>query len=174
MYKIIKEVFKSRLERWFKSYIETYIEQYIKQYMFEGEFDEQIKNVILNHHLVYGDPQRLRLSKSCIVNNALFNLSSGNIYIGEDVFFGHNVSLITGTHDYNKLGKERMYDFPTEGNDILIEEGVWIASNVTVIGPCKIGKHSVVAAGAVVKDDVPSYHVVAGIPAKTIKEISTR
>ncbi|WP_231510314.1 acyltransferase [Fischerella sp. PCC 9605] len=151
--------------------METYIEQYIKQFMSQQYFEERIKDISLNQYIVYGDAQRLKMSDNCVVNNAFFNLSSGNIYIGEYVFFGHNVSLITGTHDYKKFGKERMYDFPKEGNDIIIEEGTWIASNVTVIGPCKIGKHCVVAAGAVVKGEIPNYHLVAGVPAKTVKEI---
>ena len=167
MYKMIENFFKSKLEARMKSYIETYLSQSLQQ----GYFDQRIKDVNLNQYLIFGDAQRLNLSRTCVVNNALFNLSSGNIFIGEYVFFGHNVSLITGTHDYNKFGIERMHDFPLAGNDIVIEEGVWLASNVTVIGPCKIGKHSVVAAGAVVKGDVPSYHIVAGVPAKTIKEI---
>ncbi|TBR58584.1 acyltransferase [Mastigocladus laminosus UU774] len=171
MYKVVKDFFKSRFEDKIKLYIETNIEKYIKQYISQGYFDERIKNISLSQYLVFGDAQRLKISQNCVLNNALFNLSSGDIYIGEYVFFGHNVSLITGTHDYNKFGLERMYDFPKEGNDIVIEEGTWIASNVTVIGPCKIGKNSVVAAGAVVKGDVPSYHLVAGIPAKIVKEI---
>lgn len=175
---------KSRLENWMKTWVDNYlnqklsqgylqehIERYLQQKLSQVDLDKRIKQVQLNHYLVYGDPQRLQLSASCVVNNALFNLSSGTICIGENVFFGHNVSLITGTHDYNKFGKARMYDFPTEGNDIAIEEGVWIASNVTVIGPCKIGKHSVVAAGAVVKGDIPSYQIVAGVPAKIVKAI---
>ena len=175
---------KSRLENWMKAWVDNYLSQklsqgywqeqidnYVNQKLSQDYLDKRIEQVQLNHYLVYGDPQRLKLSASCVVNNALFNLSSGTICIGEDVFFGHNVSLITGTHDYKKFGKARMYDFPTEGNDIAIEEGVWIASNVTVIGPCKIGKHSVVAAGAVVKGDIPSYQIVAGVPAKIVKAI---
>lgn len=167
MYDLIKNYFKSKLENWLKSYIDNYLSQSLVQ----EHFDQRIKDVTLNQYRVFGDAKRLILSQNCIVNNALFNLSSGNIIIGEYVFFGHNVSLITGTHNCNKFGIERMCDYPKEANDILIEEGAWIASNVTVLGPCKIGKHSVVAAGAVVKGDVPSYHIVAGIPAKTIKEI---
>ncbi|WP_017319087.1 acyltransferase [Mastigocladopsis repens] len=168
MYKVIEKFLRSKLETWMKSYIENYL----NQSLVKGYFDERIKDVIVKQYLIFGDARRLKLSQTCVVNNALFNLSSGSILIGEYVFFGHNVSVITGTHDSSKFGLERMNDFPTEGNDIVIEEGVWIASNVTVIGPCKIGKHSVVAAGAVVKGDVPSYHVVAGIPAKTVKEIT--
>lgn len=187
MYKIIKDFFHSQLETWIKSYIETYIdkkiqnqiesnvETYIKNYLnqslAQGDFDQRIKEVNLMQHLVFGDPGRLQLSPTCIVNNALFNLSSGSITIGDYVFFGHNVSLLTGTHNYTKFGLERRDGYPQSGNDIVIEEGVWIASNVTVIAPCTIGKHSVVAAGAVVKDNIPNYHVVAGIPAKVVKEI---
>ncbi|NHC33703.1 acyltransferase [Scytonema millei VB511283] len=176
--------FKSKLKNWMQGWVDNYLSQklsqgywqaqidsYLNQKLAQADLEKRIEQVQLNHYLVYGDPQRLKLSASCVVNNALFNLSSGTICIGEDVFFGHNVSLITGTHDYTKFGKARMYDFPTEGNDIAIEEGVWIASNVTVIGPCKIGKHSVVAAGAVVKGDVPSYQIVAGVPAKIVKTI---
>jgi len=184
-FKFLKSKFlKSKLENWMKAWVDNYLSQKLSQGYWQEQIDncleqkisqvyldKRIEQVQLNHYLVYGDPQRLKLSASCVVNNALFNLSSGTICIGEDVFFGHNVSLITGTHDYNKFGKARMYDFPTEGNDIAIEEGVWIASNVTVIGPCKIGKHSVVAAGAVVKGDIPSYQIVAGVPAKIVKAI---
>lgn len=166
---MMEKFFQSKLESWMKSYIENYLSQSLVQ----GYFDERIKDVTLNQYLVFGNAERLKLSQTCVVNNALFNLSSGNIIISEYVFFGHYVSLITGTHNYNKFGVDRIQDYPKEGNDIVIEEGVWIASNVTVLGPCKIGKHSVVAAGSVVKGDVPSYHVVAGIPARTIKEISS-
>jgi acetyltransferase-like isoleucine patch superfamily enzyme len=154
-----------------KNWIEPYIDAYLHQLFSQGSFDRYIKNVILQQHVTFGDTQRLKLSKTAIVNNALFNLSCGNISIGEHVFFGHNVSLITGTHNYNKFGIERMSYDPNQGNDIVVEEGAWLASNVTIIGPCQIGKHSVIAAGAVVKGDVPSYHVVAGIPAKVIKKI---
>ncbi|MBF2067133.1 MAG: acyltransferase [Calothrix sp. C42_A2020_038] len=187
MYKIIENFFKSKFEGWIESYIENYfqtqlesrIQSYIRtnlelclsQHINEGYFDQRIKEVKLMQHLVFGDVARLKLSPNCVVNNALFNLSSGNITIGDNVFFGHNVSVITGTHDYRKFGQERKENYPKEGNDVVVEEGVWIASNVTVIGPCKIGKHSVIAAGAVVKDDVSSYHIVGGIPAKTIKVI---
>ncbi|MBE8966973.1 acyltransferase [Nostocales cyanobacterium LEGE 12452] len=167
MYKLIERFIKSKIEIWMKSYIHNYLDKLISQ----GYFDERIKQVNLTQYIVFGDSQRLTLSPTCVVNNALFNVSSGNISVSDHVFFGHNVSLITGTHNYTKFGLERMEDFPKEGNDIIVEEGAWIASNVTVIGPCNIGKHSVIAVGSVVKGNIPSYHVVAGIPAKTIKQI---
>jgi len=54
--------------------------------------------------------------------------------------------------------------------DVILEDNVWVGSNSTIVGSVKIGKNSVVAAGAVVTKDVPSNCVVAGVPAKIIKK----
>jgi tetrahydrodipicolinate N-acetyltransferase len=54
---------------------------------------------------------------------------------------------------------------------VVIEEGVWVASHALVLGPVRIGKHAVVAAGSLVLEDVAPYTVVAGRPAKVIKKI---
>lgn len=103
--------------------------------------------------------------------DACINLSSGNVIIGEKVFFGHGVSLLTGTHDVNKTLDERM-KFPREGRDIVLDEGVWIASGATILGPCHIGAHAVVCAGAVMTPgDYPGGCVYGGVPARMIKKL---
>ena len=55
--------------------------------------------------------------------------------------------------------------------DIIIEDGVWIASGVIIIGPCKIGKNSVIGSGSIVVKDIPPLTFAAGNPAKVIKTI---
>lgn len=89
------------------------------------------------------------------------------ITIEKDVFFGHDVYLLTGSHDYSYFGEERRKR--GGGGPIHISEGAWIATRAIVIGPCRIGKHSVVGAGSVVTHDVDDYCVVAGNPARVIK-----
>ena len=126
----------------------------------------------LYRYRVHGNLERLHIDPTAIVNNALFNVSGGEITIGEYAFFGHEVAVLTGTHDITKFGRERQTIFPRSGRDVVIEEGVWVASHALVLGPVRIGKHAVVAAGSLVLDDVPPYAVVAGRPAKIIKEIS--
>lgn len=121
--------------------------------------------------LVYGDPARLRISSTAVVNNALFNLSSGEIIVGEHAFFGHNVSVLTGTHDWTKFGAERQLAVPKSGRDVVIEEGVWVSSNAIVVAPCRIGAHAVVGVGALVLGDVEPYTVVAGNPARVLRTI---
>ena len=95
-------------------------------------FDE----LSMGTHRLYGSTERLKISPNALVTNTLFNTYSGEIMIGENVFTGHNVSMITGAHNYNLKNLERMAVEPKEGNDIIIENGVWIGSNVVIIGPC--------------------------------------
>jgi acetyltransferase-like isoleucine patch superfamily enzyme len=121
--------------------------------------------------LVYGDPARLHIATTAVVNNALFNLSSGEITVGEHAFFGHNVCVFTGTHDWTKFGVERQTAVPPSGRDVAIEEGVWVSSNATLVGPCRIGAHAVVAVGALVLGDVEPYTIVGGNPARVLRTI---
>jgi acetyltransferase-like isoleucine patch superfamily enzyme len=121
--------------------------------------------------LVYGDPTRLHLSPTAVVNNALFNLSSGEITVSDYAFFGHNVSVLTGTHDWTKFGAERQVAVPTSGRDVVIGEGVWVSSNAIIVAPCRIGAHAVVGVGSLVLRDVEPYTVVAGNPARVIRTI---
>ena len=105
--------------------------------------------------------------------NTLFNTISGYISIGDYTFTGHNVSIITGSHKYNFFLEQRMNEVSKSGGDIKIGNGVWIGSNALILGPCNIGDHAVIAAGCLVppNSNIPAGHVVAGIPAKTIKVI---
>jgi acetyltransferase-like isoleucine patch superfamily enzyme len=127
---------------------------------------------LLFRSMIYGDPARLKIHHSAVVNNALFNLISGTVTVGPFAFFGHGVTILTGTHDLTKFGAERQAAVPREGRDVVIGEGVWLSTNVTVVGPCNIGDHAVVGAGSLVLDDVEAYSVVAGSPARLKKMIA--
>ena len=56
-------------------------------------------------------------------------------------------------------------------SEIVIDDDVWIGANAVITAGVHIGRHSVVAAGAVVTKDVPEYSVVGGVPAKVIRTI---
>lgn len=121
---------------------------------------------------VYGDASRIKVPPNHPLNNTLFNTVSGDITVEEDVCFGHNVCLLTGTHDIRKKYRERINTYPATGRDITIRRGAWLASNVTVLGPCEIGENAVIAAGSLVLADVKPNCVYAGTPAKFVKEIN--
>lgn len=139
----------------------------------EALADQRVRDEdLLYRYLVHGDPSRLHLHPTAVVNNALFNVASGDITVGPYAFFGHNVSVLTGTHDINQFGRARQVAVPKTGRDVTVGEGAWLASHVVVFGPCHVGEHAVVAGGSLVLDDVAPYTVVAGRPAKAIRTIA--
>jgi acetyltransferase-like isoleucine patch superfamily enzyme len=118
--------------------------------------------------VIWGDRSRLRTGRNVKLVNALINLASGTVTIGDDVMFGHGCMIITGTHDYTQLGGARQAAVPAAGNDIEIGKGAWIGSGAILVGPCRIGANAVIAAGAVVTRDVPEGAIHGGVPAKAL------
>lgn len=133
-----------------------------------GLLGEIAREGVVLHSVIFGDLERVHVDATAVVNDALFNSVSGSITVGPHAFFGHGVCLLTGTHDASRTGVERGASIPREGRDIVVGEGAWIASNATVLGPCRIGANAVVAAGAVVTEDVAPDTVVGGVPARVI------
>ncbi len=119
--------------------------------------------------VIFGDARKVRIAPGARVVNALMNVQSGTITIEENAFLGHDVLLLTGSHDLEKTGAERRDAIIEAGRDIIIGEGAWINSGAIVIGPCTIGAHSVVLSGSVVTRDVPCDAIVGGIPARLIR-----
>jgi acetyltransferase-like isoleucine patch superfamily enzyme len=162
--------FQELVARWLQGAVDVSVRKALAEHVTEQphgfNFDE-----LLFRYLVHGDRSRLHIHETAVVNNALFNLESGDITVSEWAFFGHNVSVLTGTHDISKFDKERQDTIPRTGRDVVIERGAWLASDVLVLGPCTIGKHAVVGAGSLVARDVEPYAIVAGRPAKMVRHI---
>jgi len=133
-----------------------------------------IKRNLLSQCLIFGDGSRLEIAPTARVQNALFNLSSGKIVIEDYVFFGHNVCILTGTHDYKKFGLERQKSVPKSGRDVIIKKGVWIASNATILGPCVIGENSVIGACCLVNKDIPPNTICSSGNPLILQRINTK
>ena len=146
----------------FKGFYFKVLKYLLSDYLFE---------YIYTQPKFYGSKELVVIGINVNLNNALFNTASGKIFIGNDSFCGHNCSLITGTHNYRKTGKDRQTDIPNSGRDIIIGKGVWIGSGSIVLGPCKIGDNAVIAANSVVNKDIPANTIYGGSPAKYIKDI---
>lgn len=103
-----------------------------------------------------------------------FMCTEAEIRIGNNVMFGPNVTLISGDHRTDLVGKymnEVSEDEKLPDNDkpIVIMGDNWIGANVTILKGVVVGEGAVVAAGAVVLSDVPPYTIVGGVPAKILK-----
>jgi len=165
----VRSVFARLLEPLVRQEVERRVQEAVAEHL--AQAPHVPPNDLLEHQLVYGDRSKLHVHPTAVLNNAVFNLSSGEITIEEYAFFGHNVSVLTGTHDVTKFDRERQIAVPTTGRDVVIGRGAWVSSNALVLGPCRIGEHAVVAAASVVTTDVAPYTVVAGTPAKPVKTL---
>lgn len=118
--------------------------------------------------------------KNCFTNFNLTVLDCCPVIIGNDVFFGPNCSILTPIHPM--LAEERKIRFKPDGTPydleyaapITVEDGCWIAGNVTICGGVTIGKGSVIGAGSVVTRDIPAGVFAAGNPCRVIREITEK
>ena len=97
-----------------------------------------------------------------------------NVYVGNHIMFGPNVTIVTGNHRINIVGKymSEITDSMKEDSDdqdVCIKNDVWIGCNSVILKGVTIGEGAVIAAGALVSRDVPPYAVVGGVPAKVLK-----
>jgi acetyltransferase-like isoleucine patch superfamily enzyme len=109
----------------------------------------------------------IRVGRRVFINQCCTLYDMGGVDIADDVMIGPNVNIITTGHPL-KPSRRRAY---IEVKPIAIEENVWIATGATILGGVRVGKNSVVAAGAVVTKDVPPNSFVAGVPAKVIRSL---
>lgn len=86
-----------------------------------------------------------------------------NVIIGKNCDISSRVNIVTGTHHVGTLQQAAGAGY---GEDIIIEDGVWIGFGATILHGVTIGKGSIVASGSVVKSNVPQGVLVAGVPAK--------
>lgn len=102
------------------------------------------------------------------------------LYIGDHSFTGPHVTIMTGDHPTNIIGKfmkqttknelEQLgIDITCYDKEVRIEEDVWIGSNATLLSGVRVGRGAIVAAGAVVAKSMPPYCICGGVPAKPIK-----
>ena len=90
----------------------------------------------------------------------------GGIEIGDNALIGQQVVIATLNHDITSAKRQNMLP-----SLVKIENDVWIGAKATILSGVTIGNGAIVAAGAVVTKDVPENTVVAGVPAKIIKQI---
>jgi acetyltransferase-like isoleucine patch superfamily enzyme len=100
----------------------------------------------------------------------LHNTIIGPVIIGSHVNLAQGITITALNHNFEN-SKKRIDEQGVSTSAVVIEDDIWIGANAVVLPGVTIGHHSVVAAGAVVTKDVPPHSLVAGVPAKIIKQI---
>jgi UDP-2-acetamido-3-amino-2,3-dideoxy-glucuronate N-acetyltransferase len=111
------------------------------------------------------------IGKNCKISSHTF-ICEG-VHIEDNVFIGHNVTFI---NDKNPRSVNLDGSMQTEADwvveETFIKKGASIGSSATIMCGVIVGENAIVGAGAVVTKDVPPNTVVAGVPAKIVREIA--
>ena len=124
--------------------------------------------VTLNRYAyVQGGNGGVRLGDRVELNNFSIVNGTGGVDIGEDTLIGPGVRIISYQHQYARGAPIHLQ--PVDARPIRIGRDVWLGANAIILAGVTVGDGAVVAAGAVVREDVPAYTVVAGVPASVRK-----
>ena len=95
----------------------------------------------------------------------------GNVYIGDKVMFGPNVTIATANHPIEPTLREKGLQY---NKDVYIGENTWIGAGVIIVPGVRIGKNTVIGAGSIVTKDIPDNVVAVGNPCRVLREIGER
>lgn len=112
-------------------------------------------------------PHNIEIGELCAINSYV-HIWAGNslVKIGDRVMIASHVAITSVTHDYTTHNMR--FETPLHA-PVTILDDAWIGSHAVIMPGVTIGRGAVVGAGAVVTKDVPDYAIVAGMPAKIIK-----
>lgn len=116
----------------------------------------------------------LRIGDNCTLGMYSTINRCNRIEIGDNFLSGKNVTINDTSH--GEFGQEQLKLAPVDRpllskGPITIGRNVWVGDNVVILGNVKIGDGVIVAAGSVIIKDVPSYSLVAGVPAVIKKSL---
>lgn len=112
--------------------------------------------------------QNIKIGKNVFINSGCCFQDQGGIEIGDNVLIGQQVVIATLNHDLNPAHRKDMFPKPVK-----IGKNVWVGAHATILSGVTVGDNAVIAAGAVVTKDVAPNTVVAGVPARKVKDIPT-
>ena len=113
--------------------------------------------------------RNIHIEKNVFINSGCKFQDQGGVYIGENSLIGHNVILATLNHEMDPYHRADLHPKP-----IHIGKRVWIGSGSMILPGITIGDNSIVGAGSIVTKNVPPNVIVAGNPAKFIKNIDIK
>jgi len=110
----------------------------------------------------------LAIGRNSVLNRHAYIDARGGITIGADVLIGPYARLVSYEHVFDDTGVPIIRQ-GVRTAEIVIEDDVWIGAGATVLAGVRIGRGSVIAAGAVVTRSCDPFSVLAGVPARLIR-----
>ena len=118
-------------------------------------------------------PNMISIGNNSLLNcfcHILFGVNNNaTVTIGNNVFIGPNVSILCVTHE---IGDENQRAGKSIHKSVIIEDGVWIGANVTILPGVTISRGSVIGANSVVLKSTDPNFLYVGIPAAPKRDLS--
>ncbi len=105
----------------------------------------------------------LHIGSGVFINFNLTAVDDDEIFIGDHVMLGPNVTLITASHPFSPELRMRGYQY---NRPVHIEDNVWLAAGVIVVPGVTVGRNSIIGAGSVVTRDIPPDVFACGNPCR--------
>jgi acetyltransferase-like isoleucine patch superfamily enzyme len=140
-------------------------------------------SIVEGELLVFPHGGQITIGKWCYINAGSRLWSDASISIGNRVLISHGVNVFDNrTHPISPIARHQHFREIAEkghplkidlgGLPIVIEDDAWIAAGAMVLRGTRVGHGAIVAAGAIVVHDVPPFSIVAGNPARVVRELS--
>lgn len=145
----------------------------LRRYYFESRLAACGENLIINGKPLIFGPDKISLGNHVTLNHGCTIAPRGKVEIEDYVTMSRGAQITAGELDTGRWTGERYKHSVHREGDVHIGEGCWLCVNSVVLPGVNIsGKGVIVAAGAVVADDITEdYVIVGGIPAKIIKDM---
>ena len=127
------------------------------------------KNFIIEQPFMCDYGYNIEIGENFYANHNLIILDGNKVKFGSNVFIAPNCSFYTAGHP---LEVEKRNEGLEYAKEIEVGDNVWIGSNACIMPNVTIGDGAIVGANSVVTKDVPPYSIVAGAPAKIIRQVS--
>lgn len=114
--------------------------------------------------------EQLNVGEECWINTECYFELGEKITIGDRVSIGQQVMILTNSHH---IGDEIRRAGSLQSKPVSVGNGAWLSTRCTILPGVTIGEGSIVAAGAIVTKSVPPHVMVAGVPAKILRELPT-
>lgn len=141
---------------------------FLRMFFYPPMFKKIGRKVTIFENVIFDSPQNIVIGDYSHIGHYCYISGWGGITIGSWVRIGKGACLITSEHNSDDVNIPMKKQGITL-KPIIIGDDVWIGVNTLVMPGVRIGKGSIISSGSVVFMDIPEYSVVAGNPARVVR-----
>ena len=112
----------------------------------------------------------IRIGRDSLIGEFNVIRGQGGVTIGDRVYFAPLAQVLAVNHVYDDPSRPFVEQGIT-AQGIVVEDDVWVGAGAIITDGVRVGQGAVIGAGAVVTEDVPPHTVVAGVPARVVRDL---